>query len=264
MYIVEFIGVPGSGKSTIRRKIMLELKKKDDTKYITLEEAFLYSARNRVDVAYRLILKILPNFLAMKFIAKITNRSLLQFESQNKFLAYHGKAFQIFLESKEYLDLSPVDRKIVIGAFFYIGALHQLIKDANQIDNNTAVFYDEGFVQKSMMFVSSRTHRNEKKDALYDYLDHIPFPNLIIFVKTNLLTCQRRLMTRQGGLPERLQKLGSNVIAQFLTNSENHWNEVFSWLEKNSKSEIIEVDNNGSIEGAVDKLAYTIISKENQ
>ena len=120
MFRVEFIGIPGVGKSTIARKLVHSLKSADEDRYLTLEQAFLYVCKAKVDKPYRIILKGIPDIIAIRLSNKLINRSLMQFDAQNRFLAKSGKSFDAFLSSMEFDNLSIDDRQNVISAFIIV------------------------------------------------------------------------------------------------------------------------------------------------
>lgn len=259
MHHIEFIGIPGSGKSTLCKQLVHSLRKINENYYLTSEEAFLCVARIRIDKVFRQILRVLPDFLAIKLANRVINRTLLQFEAQNEFLACYGEAFQDFLSSESFFNLTTKDSKIVIGGFLQTGALYQLIKETNKIDRNSIVFYDEGLVQKSMMFVSHRTHNGGENENLYRYLDHIPLPDVIIFVEADLPISHDRMVGRQKGLTGRTQELDKDAIKTYLRNAENHWNEVVAWLKTNRKTVTIKIANYGSVDKTVKDLKEKVI-----
>ncbi len=89
---VEFIGLPGVGKSTLRQDLLNHLQREDKKRYLSIEEAFLQISRLHIDNIYRRPLNYLPHYLALRLSNKLMNRSLMQFEAQNRFLADKGKA----------------------------------------------------------------------------------------------------------------------------------------------------------------------------
>ena len=97
MFRVEFIGLPGSGKSYLRKMLVRRLQLVDNKKYVTSEEAFFEVSRRKMDKVYRHAINILPVYFAMKLIHKLINRSLMQFDAQNSFLAKWGMVLEIFL-----------------------------------------------------------------------------------------------------------------------------------------------------------------------
>lgn len=244
MFSVEFIGIPGSGKSTLRSELLKSLKIDSRQKCIDTEEAFIYVARSRLNRLYRVLLKPFPRNLEIRFIKKMMNHSPMEIESQNEFLARYGEALNAFLASPGFRQMVFDDRKIVVGAFLAVGALYQA--SSEQIGDDTAVFFDEGLIQKSMMFVShNNDHRND--NYVFDYLNHIPLPNLIVYVKADVALCVERMKLRSKGLTKRLAKADGDGAKRFLTNADDHMEKAVALLKKGGMSTVLEVNNNTSV-----------------
>ncbi len=252
MFRVEFIGLPGAGKTTIQKKLVQHLQLVDKDKYLGIEDAFILVSKVNIDKFYRLILKSLPDVIALKLSIRLINRSLMQFEAQSRFLAKWGKSFETFLSSKEYSSLSIDERKIVISGFFQTGALFECIN--GQLPEKTVVFFEEGFLQKSFMFISRQTNKYADKAKLYIYLDHIPLPDLIIYLKSDLETCFERMVARPQGVTDRLQSADKNVILNFLEISHAHLENVASWIQKNKNIVIFEINNDQKLENVIGSL----------
>jgi len=243
---VEFIGLPGVGKSTIRRDLLNHLHGIDKKRYLSTEEAFLQVSRLHIDNIYRRPLNYLPHYMALRVSNKLMNRSLMQFEAQNRFLADKGKALEAYFTSNTYSNMSLNDRANVIGSFLEMGSLWQSI-DGRLIEE-VVVFFEEGFVQKSFMFVDQSNGSLIEKEKLCRYLENIPLPDLVIYVTANVETCQRRMMDRPDGLTERLKSADKNTVENFLSTAQNHLKFVAEWLGQNCKQRIIEVNSEKGLE----------------
>ncbi len=245
---IEFIGIPGSGKTTLCTELLSRLNHGGDTRYITAEEAFHKVAKTNIDRIFRYPLKYLPNQLSRKLAAKLVNRSIMQFEAQNKFLAENGKALSAFFSSSIYRDMSITDRGLVIGNLLETASLCTSIHDV--LADKFAVFFGEGLVQKSFMFVghNSDLSNEEEKSRLHDYLANIPLPSLTIYVQANVSTCKERMLNRPEGLPLRLKGADTNTIGSFLENANTHLETVTAWLEDNHASHVIRVNNQQPLE----------------
>lgn len=249
MFRIEFLGLPGVGKTTVRRKLVHRLQCTDKQRYLTIEEAVLFVSKLRIDNLYRLILKGLPHSIALKFFHKLINRSLMQFDAQNRFLAEWGKSFQTFLSSIEFSNLSIEDRRIVISGFLQNGALFECIN--GELPEGTVVFFEEGFVQKSFMFITWLTKQGIDRSNLFIYLDHIPLPDLVIYIKSDLHTCYERMISRPQGLTGRLMSAKKGDILNFLEISNDHLKNVVCWLQKNKNVNFLEINNNQKIEDII-------------
>lgn len=252
---VEFIGLPGVGKSTLRHNLLNHFHRVDKKRYLSTEEAFLQVSRLHIDNIYRRPLNYLPHFLALRASNKLMNRSLMQFEAQNRFLAKNGKALEAFFASNVYCNMSLKDKANVIGSFLEMGSLWQCIK--GPLLDEVAVFFEEGFVQKSFMFVDQSNGSLIEKEKLCTYLENIPLPDVVIYITANIETCQRRMIDRPEGLTERLKSADNNKITNFLSTAQNHLEFVAGWLGDNCGEIVIEVNS----EKGLGEVSPVIINK---
>lgn len=259
MYRIEFIGVPGSGKTTISKKLIARLKKVDKKQFLSVEEAFLEVSRKKIEKVYRVILNILPRRLALNISNKLLNRNLLQFDTQNKFLAEWGKSFEVFLKSSAFDKMPINDREIVISSFMEIGSLYECISNGC-LPGETVVFLEEGFIQKSFMFISPLNNEEAEKTSLFRYLNNIPLPDLILYVNSNLTSCYKRMLARPTGFTNRLRKLEKNEIMDFLKVSDNHFQYVVRCLKKNRAINVFEINNDQELYSVICDLEQRIKS----
>ena len=253
---VEFIGLPGAGKSHIKRNLVAALKLTDKERYITAEEAFLQVSKTKIDRIYRFILRILPRSIGLKFSEKLINRSYMQYDAQNRFLARWGKSFEIFLSSPVFDKMTIDDREIRISVFLNRGAIFECINGS--IPGNRVVFFDELFVQKSFIFVSHLINCNTKESVLYSYLEHIPLPDMVIHVKADINTCYDRMLSRERGVIRILKGSGKEDILDFLKIADEHMNSIVHWLKNRRNIILLEIDNENEL---VDKSVKDLEDK---
>jgi hypothetical protein len=249
MFRVEFIGLPGAGKSHIRENLVKGLKLADNERYITTEKAFIQASKTKIDRLYHFLIKCLPDNIGLKVANRLIDRSAVRFEAQNKFLARWGKAFETFLSSPGFDNMSIGDREIVISGFLGTGIIFERINGS--LPENTVIFFEEGFVQKSFMFISHLIDYDENKSSLFSYLEYIPLPDLIIYVRADINTCYERMLYRQKGVTERLKGANREAILDFLKIADNHLKTVISWLKNKKNIHLMEIDNEDASETKV-------------
>lgn len=250
---IEFAGMPGSGKSSLREAFLLFLQK--DKKYdsMSFEQAFFVSSKANIDKIYRIFLKCLPENLGFILSNKLVNRSLMQFEAQCRFLSKHGSALNVFLTSQQYALMTVEDRETVISTFLQVGSMYECI--AERFPKKTRIVLDEGFVQKSFMFVFPGIECVDARNPSCSYLKQVPLPDVVIWVKTDIETCYDRLLKRPRGFTDRLRRLGTpERMKDFLSASESHLEEICMWLRANTSTKIIDVANNESVERGMNEL----------
>ena len=258
MFRVEFIGIPGAGKTTVRKALVASLNSSTSNSYMTIEEAMLNVSRKNIDIFYRTILRILPWSLALKLSNWIKNRSLMHFEAQNSFLAAHGKSFLCFLDSAAYKSLSMQHRQIVISSFLEIGISYECI--SKHLHEETTVFFEEGLVQKSFMFITLENSANTDSDpSLISYLDNVPLPDLLIYINASNNNCYNRMATRPDGLTKRLEKCSKEEVLNFIKKSREHLEKTSNYLKEKRNVTLIEFNNNNNLDDVISELTTIII-----
>jgi len=249
---VEFLGLPGAGKTTIRRALLERLKNKNAEKYITSEEACYKRMRLDGDKVYRYLLGVLPYKAGLDFSGWMQGRSLFQLEAQNSFLARYGKALNAFLSSIVYEKMSLEDKKNVMGSFLGTGSVWDLLNTPSFIDS--MIFFEEGFVQKSFMFVDHNHSSGIINSSLREYLQNIPLPDVVIHVRTDISISHRRMLEREDGLTNRLKGLDEISIDKFLSSAEGHIDNIRKELSSKADCKVIDIVNEGSLEGVIESL----------
>ena len=246
MKTIEFIALPGAGKSTIQKLLIKQLQNNSSNQWLTADEAFYLAARKNIDTHLRMILKITPSPIALRLIRKIVNRSQWQQEAQCVFLANYGKALSFFIDSKAFQYSTLADREKGIRTFLYLGSLHQCMLKYGGTGKN--IVYDEGLIQKSLMFIPTHERADHPDDSnnIRGYLKSIPKPDVLIFIKTSIENSLQRMHSRPDGLTERLKSQNNNRIHSFLSRGMKHLDNTVSYLQEEGKLQIITIDNNSS------------------
>lgn len=253
----EFIGIPGSGKSTIRdRVVQASAKGQSGSVCIGSDEAFLRAAKEKIDRPYRWILNFVNKETGKKILARIGTRSYFEFRAQNKFLSLYGKALSAFLGSSRFERMSNEDRETVIGGLLSAGSRYMAIKEGPDYDG--LVLFDEGLIQKTMMFVSDIENPLNETTSLEDYLNYIPSPNLIVYITADINRCVERMGGRSKGLTRRLRKTEPQNIVRFLKNADLYMKNLVEKIEKKGETKILKFNNNGSENEIVKSLLASL------
>ena len=254
MHLIEFTGLPGSGKTTIRKELVARLRPSPPPCFLA-EEAFLQVARMEGDLICRIILRTLPAVLAQGAADKFINRTTMQYHAQNRFLARYGQALSTFFGSGACQNMDEVERAGVIESFLQTGSLSTLMRDF--IPSKGAIFFEEGLVQKSLMFVSLRG--NVVEDHLVQtYLREIPLPSILIHVQADGDTCRQRMEARTQGPTKRLRRASADEFRLFLDNITAHLAKVIDGLHQRPEVKILEADSRYPIDEIVTRLAGEI------
>lgn len=254
---IEFIGLPGAGKSTIRTGLLNQLSRSSKEKYLSVDQALLHVAKENIDGIYRYPLQILPNHFSLMLLNKINNRSIMHYNAQNEYLALYGGSLQAYLASSAYQSMSEKDRSLVIGFFLEAASIKQCL--SNHLSSDHTVIFDESLLQKSFMFVNHKENLTSSTDVI-NYLEYIPIADIAIVIDTDIEVCLQRIRERPRGLTSRLKKLDENEISQFFAASSTHIKTVQQWLLGNTATKVIEIDNHDSPSQAID-LIFSQINK---
>ena len=121
-----------------------------------------------------------------------------------------------------------------------------------QLPEHTVVLFEEGFIQKSLMFKSQLSSKDESR--LFSYLNNVPCPHTIIYIKTDLEVCYERMMLRSKGLTNRFKNTDERGVLKALKTSDAYIQKIASWMTKNKNVHVIEVNNNQDVEKVVVEL----------
>lgn len=246
---IEFLGLPGSGKTTIRNSLLSHLKKIDSEKFQTTEEAYYQRMKVDGDKVYRYLLSLMPATLGQRFCEWIPGRSLFQLEAQNEFLAKYGGALSAFIESPVFEQMSLEDKKNVMGNFLSMGSVWQLLDIPAYV--KPLIFLEEGFIQKSFMFVDHNYSFGLIENNLRTYLNNIPLPDVVVHVKANVSLSHERMVGRKEGVTTRLKGVSEGVIDTFLHNADEHIQNVRNELSGHKVCQFIDVVNEGPLDEVV-------------
>ena len=253
---IEFMGLPGSGKSTIR-SLLAESLQTGNTPCLTMEQALLSCMRKRVDgYLFRCLLRVLPPALALKYAPLVFTRSALRYDCQNAFIAAHAGAVAAVLASNEFRGASSHERETLLTWFLLTGAQYQLIRDG--IGDAVSVLFDEGFVQRCVSLFASFGHASPPDRAfLSSFLDLVPRPDLVFFLRLDAGTCRERILARQRGLPGRLKDKDREEILPRLESLQG-WIEGLADLAAEKGFPITSVDITGSPDESVARMERII------
>ena len=252
---VEFIGLPGSGKTTVGRRLATSFASEGDSSCLLAEEALLEAAKVDFDRVFRLPLKILPRSVAVRFCLRMWCRSSKRHEVELVFLARYGAALDAYLQSDAYRRMAETDRIRVLESFLETGSFRQFLSMPEM--SNRIVVFGEGLVQKSFMFVDPE-YDGADECRIIQYLESIPLPDLVIYVQASVDEAIGRMSSRADGLTQRLKQADEKTIRSFLESAQTHLELLANWLAGRRPAILMRIDNYDDSPASLDELRSRI------
>jgi len=242
--IVEFIGTPGAGKTTLVPAVSSYLNEKGYQAYSVLEAARPFAQRT---FSGKVAKKILPRNLLKPALWQIFYFS--SYFHRSKFHRNHPSLLRTVRDHQEGRPITPYDLNHVMRWFIHLTGYYQFFIEFMEAED--AVIYDEGFVHRVVQLFASE---NEEPDfgLVAKYLDLIPKPDLVVFTNTPAEVCEERVFKR--GVWERFEKKGPEATSTFISHASKVVNFSASYLGDRHWN-LIEVQNGeGEISAAEETL----------
>jgi thymidylate kinase len=242
----EFIGLPGSGKTTVRNVLKRRFLK-NDHRIVFCEEAYYLALREMADDPItKGLLAVLPQAVAAKYLPSLLIKSNGLITSQSRFLADKAELLTLLTQNASFRNLPMENRTEVIEFFLRTVIQFQTIETSRRGDR-LVLFDDEAFVQRSasIFVLGPEADFNAERGNIERYFEIAPLPDILFHVKCDTATCLQRMKRRRRGLSKRLRGMEDERIERFL----NRFNDYYRFLIdilKNRNVKIVGVDGNHS------------------
>lgn len=257
MFHIEFVGLPGSGKSTLYRALDKKIRMLNNNLKSAEQALFDVFKDLRTDRKYPRYLRVIPDFLLERKINTIFKCSEYRFHAQNRYFAEKGSTFDAFLRSSAFDRMGTDEREKVISWFLNFAAKYQFVED--ELRSDIGVVFDEGFMQKSMSLFTSPNVAHPPKRELFGYLNTVPLPDLLIWVITDNERCISRILSRGQGKSLRIHDRDPDAIRSYLCAVEAHFTRLMEWLA-NRRTVVVSIDNDRGLDEVVDELTTGILN----
>jgi thymidylate kinase len=231
--IVEFIGVPGAGKTTLMPVVSAHFKEQHFQAYTVLGAARPFAARSLLGKIVCLMTHgKLERFLLWQVFYTLSYIYRLSFYRQNPILMQSVQDFQ------KGRPISKTDQEHVMRWFLHQTGTYQFLKAYGRTGD--MLIFDEGFIHRVVQLFASENETPDL-DRVAAYLDLIPKPDLIIFPRVSSEVGERRVYER--GLWERFKVKSHKETSRYFKNAHS----IVSFAVEHVKVKgwtVIEVDNN--------------------
>lgn len=244
--VVEFIGIPGAGKTTLMPTVLAHLSAAGLSP-LDLNAAVIAAARRSLrDGALGPMLRFAPDRVARHLIA----RSHERFLSLSDALASQPALGIAVIESVQNRSVSAPDADQALRWLLDTLWKRELCRRGN---GEGWLVIDEGFSHRSITLFGYR-YGDDERDfaALQRYMEAIPLPSLVVKVNAEPLLCFER-----AGVPPRFRSLDEEEQRRYLDAAANCAEDAVKLLAGRGVA-LTEIDNNGSIEDSRAELIEQI------
>jgi thymidylate kinase len=234
--LIEFVGAPGSGKSTLSLALVKRLRILGKNAYLSDEAISIFLARSDLR-------KIISPFLSAgnqkvalsKYFSFIGSWYLLKFKIK------HYTFWRIIDQSFQGRRINQEHLQMIRGYFNRTMIYFQFIEEYQLSDEIT--LFDEGFAHRITHFISELESPDENE--ILKYLSFMPKSDLLVYLSAPLEICVERVQSR--GLRGRLKNKNSQEVSQFIENSICALNIGVDFMSTQGIS-IIEINNTDDLE----------------
>jgi thymidylate kinase len=186
--IIEFIGAPGSGKTTFVPVLRDFLAEKGYSANEVLDAARPFAQKT---IPGKIVNSILPGKLKRFFLWQIFY--LFSFINRAEFSRTHNTLLGSVLTYQSRRPITKSDKKHVLRWFIHLTGYYQFF--TKYLEPKEVLIFDEGFVHRVVQLFSSE---NEAVDfnAIKEYLNSIPKPDLVVFINAPEEICVERVFSR--------------------------------------------------------------------
>lgn len=207
--IIEFIGAPGAGKTTLMPTVMAFFQEQGLQAYKVVEAARPFAQRTPIGKLIALAPAAWRRPLLWQLFYRLSAWRRRHFRRQHSQLMAHVLQAQIGRPAE-----ADVAQRKVLYWFDHLTGYYEFLRAYVRADE--ALVLDEGFVHRVVQLFSSSVEA-PKAEQIATYLDLVPRPDLVIFADTPREICEERIYSR--GLWDRARHKNAAEISQFVSHA---------------------------------------------
>ncbi|MDQ5815016.1 MAG: hypothetical protein M3516_01790 [Actinomycetota bacterium] len=204
--VIEFVGVPGAGKSTLVRETVRILRSRGIEAGTMIDHARGHVARTSLG---RVVSKVKPqrfrDACMWQLFLLLAARDALGFARERASLS------RSVMRMQRGRPISLPMKRHILFWFFHLGGRHRLLSRLSA--RGEALVVDDGFLHRAVHLTSSHVDRPDP-EWIRNYVGWVPQPDLVVHVVAGSPTCSGRVTAR--GLWAHSRRLSSDDLDRYI------------------------------------------------
>lgn len=245
---IEFLGLPGSGKSSLQREAVRMLRLRGQRAYGLPEAVGACLGRQPTDKLLKGLTGAIVQILSREGGMRVFSRSKDKFLALSEFLAQNLTLGEILFASQRARSIPEDQERLVVKWMLDLFAAFQFVDD--RLSDEEVLLLDEGFCNRvnTLFAYGASSGPDPSPQEIGAYIDHIPHPDLVLRVHTTSEASEARLERR--GWTERLDRLSPPERRAVLERSRECIDLATSRLQEAGVS-VVPIDNNQALATAL-------------
>ncbi len=247
MKYIEFLGLPGSGKTTLANETVtiLQAQQKQVFSKVGARQAVVQKLmREKPGMLWRVV-RIAAQALGYRMWNLLWEKHQASF--MVNFMYYHFQLVQNIIENANRLEapywLSPeaMSSRSLVHWIFDAATIYQAAHEF--LEENDVLVQEEGFCQQAYYLLAAFRKALLEEQVLAQYLNLIPQPHLLIVISTDPEQSEARMQQRAKGVSSdilRLMPVAERIT--LLTHRLNMYHKIADYLETQQVT-VVRLDN---------------------
>ena len=252
---IEFMGLPGSGKSTLSTSLCRQLNKNG---YNT--ESFRQAVRESIFQSTSLfpasVLTRLPENIQKYFYELEMRRSNRYISEYARISTKFPNLINIINNAITHNKINEAERQLASEWVIKLLARYSILYHSQSVPYEFLTFA-EGFCNRTPAIYMDH-HKVDTRENIQQYINAIPMPETVILPDVEKDICLSRIDNRTEREPWRMQRLSYEEKVEFMTNYQQCLEIVAKCIETSGGS-IIRVDNTRDLERVTQNLYNQIL-----